>query len=154
MPATGPRAGTPGCHSPSRRLRKRGLCPAGLSENKDQDREYPMKVASLLLLASASVLTPISEQVPNLNVAPSCRGAAEIRMADSQSYDACMKDENTARDQLLQSWQSFAAADRASCAADALSTNITSYVELLVCLQIASKFDPEKHTKLTGARRK
>ena len=45
-------------------------------------------------------------------------------------------------------------ADRASCAADALSTNITSYVELLVCLQIASKFDPEKHTQAYGGEAK
>lgn len=113
-----------------------------------------MKVTSLLLLAGGTVMTPISEQVPNLNVAPSCRGAAQIQMADSQSYDACMKEENTARDQLLQSWPSFAAADRASCASEASSAGIASYVELLVCLQIAGKVEPEKQTKLTGARRK
>src|SRR3954468_13115635 len=113
-----------------------------------------MKATSLLLLAGASGLIPVSENVPNLNVAPSCRGAAEIRMADSQSYDACMKEENTAREQLLQSWQSFAPADRASCASDASIAGLASYVDLLVCLQIASKFDPEKQTKLKGARRK
>jgi hypothetical protein len=31
---------------------------------------------------------------------------------------------------------------------------LASYVELLVCLQIASKYDPDKQTKLKGARRK
>jgi hypothetical protein len=113
-----------------------------------------MKATSLLLLAGASVLTPISESVPNLNVAPSCRGAAEVRMADSQSYDACMKEEAAARDELLRSWQSFAGADRASCASDASVAGLASYVDLLVCLQIAGKFDPEKQTKLKGARRK
>jgi hypothetical protein len=113
-----------------------------------------MKATSLLLLAGASGLIPVSENVPNLNVAPSCRGAAAVRMADSQSYDACMKEENTARDQLLQSWQSFAAADRASCTSEASSEGLASYVELLVCLQMASNFDPAKQPKLTGARRK
>ena len=113
-----------------------------------------MKVTSLLLLAGASILTPVSENVPNLNVVPSCRGAAEIRMVDSQSYDSCMKEENTAREELLRSWQSFTAPDRATCASEAASAGLASYVELLVCLQIASKYDPEKQTKLTGAQRK
>src|SRR5258707_1389832 len=99
-----------------------------------------MKVTSLLLLAGTSMLTPISENVPNLNVAPSCRGAAEIQIADSQSYDACMKEETAARDELLRSWQSFAAADRASCSSDASIAGLASYVDLLVCLQIAGKF--------------
>jgi len=113
-----------------------------------------MKVTSLLLLAGTSMLTPVSENVPNLNVAPSCRGASEIRIADSQSYDSCMKEESSAREELLRSWQTFAAADRASCSSDASIAGLASYVDLLVCLQIASKYDPEKRTKLKGARRK
>jgi hypothetical protein len=96
----------------------------------------------------------VSDTVPTLNVAPSCRGAAQIQMVDSQSYDSCMKEEASAREQLLRSWQSFAAADRASCTADASSAGLESYVELLVCLQIAGKIEAEKQTKLIGARRK
>jgi hypothetical protein len=112
-----------------------------------------MKMATLLI-SGASVLVPVADTVPNLNVAPSCRGAAQIQMAESQSYDSCMKEEASARENLLQSWPSFAAADRASCTSEASVQGLESYVELLVCLQIASKYDADKQTKLIGARRK
>jgi hypothetical protein len=106
------------------------------------------------LLIGAQLLMPVSEQVPTLNVVPSCRGAAGIALADSQSYDTCMKDENEAREELLKGWQAFSAPNRVNCTAEASSEGLASYVELLVCLQIAHGAAIEQATSLKGARKK
>jgi len=111
-----------------------------------------MKIVALLV--GLNLLTPISDQVPNLNVTPSCRGAAEIRIAGAQSFDDCMKDENDARAQLARSWQSFSVRNRVNCTAEASLDGLASYVELLSCLQMASAVEADKRTSLKGARRK
>ena len=113
-----------------------------------------MNATLLLLLIGTSVATPIADSVPRLNVEPSCKGATAIQMSASQSYDSCMKDEATARDQLQRSWQTFRAADRASCTAEASGQGLASYVELLVCLQTAQEAEPQDQTNLVGARKR
>jgi hypothetical protein len=80
--------------------------------------------------------------------------AADVNVADTQSYSACMNDENTARKQLQEIWHSFAAAERTRCTAEAKSGGIESYVDLLVCLQLASDADAAAKIQLRGARRK
>jgi hypothetical protein len=112
-----------------------------------------MNFSSALMLG-AQLLSPISEQVPTLSVSESCKGAAAVAMTDSQSYDACMKDENQAREQLLTSWQTFSAPNRIRCSGEASSEGIASYVELLVCLQIAQGTNIDQQNQLKGARRK
>jgi hypothetical protein len=113
-----------------------------------------MKIISSLFVGGMNLLMPVADQVPNFDMAPSCRAAAQIPMADAQSSDACMREENAARAQLVQLWQSFAARDRSSCTAEASSAGLPSYVELLVCLQIASNVEGGQRTQLKGARRK
>jgi hypothetical protein len=104
-------------------------------------------------LLGAQLLIPASEEVPNLNVASSCRAAAAIQIADSQSFGDCMNDENEARAQLVKDWLTFSAPNRVSCTADASSEGIASYVELLVCLQTARGGLPAL-TLLKGARKR
>jgi len=111
-----------------------------------------MKIVAMVF--AVNFLMPISDEVPNLNVAPSCRGAAQIAIADTQSFDACMKDEGSARDQLRQSWQSFKVSDRVNCTSEASLEGLASYVELLTCLQMASEVESANRTPLKGARRK
>lgn len=113
-----------------------------------------MHLSSSVLLLGAQLFIPVTDHVPTLSVAVSCKGAASVAMADSQSYDACMKDENQAREQLLTSWQTFSVPHRSRCSAEASSEGIASYVELLVCLQIASGTDLTQGSQLKGAKRK
>jgi hypothetical protein len=111
---------------------------------------------SMIVLAGGleTLLLVASNQVPTLRVEQSCRAASSIQMAESQSYDACVRDEMSARTELTQSWTTFAATDRERCASEASSDGIHSYVELLVCLQISRGIDSSNHTRLKGARRK
>jgi hypothetical protein len=87
------------------------------------------------ILVSATVL--VADQVPKLNVTPSCRASANGILGVKQDIDSCLQSENAARDQLAQQWGTFAAADRQSC------TRLTTiggtggtYTELITCLEI------------------
>jgi|RhiMetdeSRZDD1v2_1073273.scaffolds.fasta_scaffold297235_3 hypothetical protein len=106
------------------------------------------------LLLGAQLLMPVSEQVPALNVAASCKAATAIAIADAQSYDACMKDETSAREQLAQTWQSFSLPERTNCIAEASIGGAASYVDLLVCLQMARDAAAAEKVQLKGARKK
>jgi hypothetical protein len=101
---------------------------------------------------------PVADRVPTLNVEASCRAVTDLNrtsgLADAQSFDACMRDENSARQELAPIWTSFAAADRTRCADEASSGGVYSYVELLVCLQMARDASAMNVTPLKGARKK
>ena len=113
-----------------------------------------MPISPALFMLGAHLLVPVSERVPTLNVEPSCRSAAAIGLAGSQSYDGCMKDETTAREQLLASWQTFPMPDRVRCTGEASMDGIASYVDLLVCLQMSRDAAAAQGIQLKGARRK
>jgi hypothetical protein len=78
---------------------------------------------SLILIgaAIASVLV-VADSVPKLDVAAGCKAAAKVNKAldltESQSYDACMSDEDSARSELAQNWASYPSVARERCIAE------------------------------------
>ena len=116
-----------------------------------------MHMSAAAVWLGAHLLMPVSDQVPAFNVEPSCKGAAaaSAQMVDAQSYSACMSEENQARQQLGPIWQSFSVAHRTRCTSEASGQGLASYVELLVCLQIAGgRPAGTQPTTLKGARKK
>jgi hypothetical protein len=92
-----------------------------------------LKFFILLALLAPAPLT-CADQVPTLDVAKSCREAQDYGMSDAQqTFKNCMLDEKEAKDQLVQKWPHFKAADRRSCVPDAPAR---SYVEMLTCLEM------------------
>lgn len=116
-----------------------------------------MHMSAAIMWVGAHLLMPVSETVPKFNVEPSCKGAvaasASEKLVDAQSFPACMREENQARDELTAGWTTFPAAARSRCVAEASGLGLTSYVELLVCLQIATGGNMQP-TLLKGARQK
>jgi len=90
-----------------------------------------------------------ADGVPNLNVQPSCKAAAEGIIGLKQDVDACLKSEQNVRGQLVQQWNQFLAEDRASCVRLATMSGGGTYTELLTCLEI--KRDARKLPKDTGS---
>jgi len=88
-------------------------------------------------LAFSLVAVAAADTVPNLNVTPSCKGAARaVVQADSEKREkACYETEKTAREKLAQNWSSFSAKDRTFCLASVKSYAPT-YTELAVCLEM------------------
>ena len=65
----------------------------------------------MAIAVSTQFLTPISDAIPKLNVEATCRGSVEadkaMGLALPQSFDKCMSDENSARQQLGPIWSSY-----------------------------------------------
>lgn len=97
-------------------------------------------------LASHLVIA-VADKVPTLNLAPSCRGAAQVAVprADghvpsaSEIRETCLAKERAARAELSRQWQDFASDHRASCVRSTAAGGIPSYIELLTCLEIADQ---------------
>jgi hypothetical protein len=87
------------------------------------------------ILVSATVL--VADQVPRLDVTPSCRASANGILGVKQDIDSCLQSENGARDQLAQQWNTFTPADRDSCTRlTTLGGTGGTYTELITCLEM------------------
>jgi hypothetical protein len=91
-----------------------------------------MHPAIMAIAVSTQMLTPVSDAIPKLNVEATCKGSVEadkaMGLALPQSFDKCMSDENSARQQLDPIWSSSSPAVRAQCEGEA-TIGDASYVE-------------------------
>ncbi|MEZ5786262.1 MAG: hypothetical protein R3D62_07275 [Xanthobacteraceae bacterium] len=90
-----------------------------------------------LMVLGASLVMLAADGLPNFDVKKSCSSVAKLGLSVSQTPDACIKDEENARDQLKEKWNTFPAADRSRCISTTEIGGTPSYVEVLTCLQIA-----------------
>lgn len=92
--------------------------------------------AGALILAGAQAASA-ADEVPNFNVVPSCRAAANAAVTASRDQNSCEADERTALDKLKQEWSQYNADQRGHCVRLSSLGGSPSYVELLTCLELA-----------------
>jgi hypothetical protein len=80
----------------------------------------------------------VSNTVPKFDIAKECR-------YEGGGFDRCSKDEATALEQLKSEWTRFVGADKSTCMGSATIDGSASYVELLICLQMASEVRNENN---------
>ena len=96
------------------------------------------------LLAFTALLTLVASpsfgREPKLNVKAICQSreadARMLRSSPAQSRADCERDEQTAKEQLVGVWASTSSATRNRCQSDARSLGTTSYLDLLICIQM------------------
>ena len=106
----------------------------------------------IVMLATLSPIT-VSDSVPKLNIPRECR----FEGGSTAVFDRCSKDEADAFKQLEAEWPQFAGADRNACFTEATVGGMASYVDLLICLEMArdvrnQKPDTRDPLATTGAR--
>ena len=91
-----------------------------------------MALPVAIQLVAASV-----DNVPTLNVTPSCQGAAASGYIASTAdrLKSCIDTEQRTRDQLGKSWVTYPASDRAFCVSSVANFEPT-YTELATCLEM------------------
>ena len=80
--------------------------------------------------------TAVADRVPTLDTRPSCADAAG-EVSATRTVATCQQSEQQARDALAAQWRNFPAADRRSCVAETNIGGFPSYVQVLVCLELA-----------------
>ncbi len=86
----------------------------------------------IVILASLP-LTTIADSVPKFDIARECRSEGGTKAV----LERCATDEAEARDQLQPQWVQFSAHDKAACISETSMDGTPSYVELLICLEMA-----------------
>jgi hypothetical protein len=91
------------------------------------------------LALGAQLVLNVADRVPDLNARPSCVAGAQSGIATRPDVNACMKDEQDARDRAAKEWGKFAHTDKVRCGEMAHMGGPASYVELLTCLEMAQQ---------------
>jgi hypothetical protein len=95
------------------------------------------------LLVGVTLLIPVVDGVPSLNVEQVCDGIAQqggVSFRDPNiavEKKNCVDSEHATRDELAKQWSSFTATDKTSCTNEATMGGDSSYTELLTCLEMA-----------------
>jgi hypothetical protein len=112
-----------------------------LQPDGSSNRGEGMPRESTWLLAGALALAAPAQTaaagVPELAVEKTCRSAQQQQGAELHTYDACMKDEVAARQQLAAGlWDKAKASTRETCLGNETVGGLASYIDLLTCVQL------------------
>jgi hypothetical protein len=77
-----------------------------------------------------------ADRVPTFDTRPSCADAAS-EISVTRTVASCQQSEQQARDALASQWRNFPVADKRSCVAGTNVGGFPSYVQVLVCLELA-----------------
>lgn len=91
-------------------------------------------LAALMLGGALNVA--IADPVPTLDTRPSCADAAS-EISVTRTIASCQQSEQQARNSLVSQWNNFPAADKRNCVAETRVGGFPSYVQVLVCLELA-----------------
>jgi hypothetical protein len=100
---------------------------------------------ALAIQIESPLVKPVGDGMPVINVEKTCKDsvaadkAAKLDLA--QPLDNCMRDENSAKQQLATVWSQYPASVRNNCEQEATLLGEGSYVDLLTCMQMS---DPAK----------
>jgi len=97
---------------------------------------------AVALIASAMGIAPqvaIADGPPNLDVSISCQTAGRGSIVVGRDMQACLNDEQTARDILTKDWNAYSERNRKICVDENRSGGPPSYVELLSCIEVMTE---------------
>jgi hypothetical protein len=96
-----------------------------------------MRTFSVAAFAAAGFTAPVhADDVPTLQIGPSCEAAGRGAVVLGRSKESCLADETAARDALQKNWSKYSATDKQQCLGMERTGGPASYVELQSCLEI------------------
>jgi hypothetical protein len=88
--------------------------------------------------------TLIADAVPKFDIARECKFA----IGSKEDQKGCADDETQARDTLQKEWGQFTPSEKSICTREAVGDDISSYVELLTCLEMERDVKQEDAGKM------
>lgn len=94
-------------------------------------------------LALSVVTRAVADDVPELNIEPTCHGIAQQAGAPSEkggpdlAYSQCVQSEQEMKKRLVGEWPTFMESDKTNCVAEAKMAALPSYTDLVTCLEMA-----------------
>jgi len=109
----------------------------------DQERSKMMFIVAVVVTSATggSTLLVRSDGYPALDTAPLCRGltgsSSLLEGLDAGSFEQCMKGQQDDRQDMIKQWSSFSAEDKRHCIAEATMGGVSSYTDLVSCLEMS-----------------
>jgi hypothetical protein len=124
--------------TPLRREAEQSRAEQSRAEQSRAEKEQDMPLSILPIVVSTQLFVAVADRIPSFDIARSCKldVAATSGLSVDQSVKSCVKDENTARQQLAGQWSKFSASMKAQCIPLESVGGTPSYVSLLTCLQM------------------
>ena len=101
--------------------------------------------ASLLL--SIGLVLSVADPVPQYDVKSTCRAAVNFTSGEAgRTVAMCLAGEESAHNEIANQWATIPTPDRRQCIETVAVGGSPSYVELLICLQLAryARASPDK----------
>jgi hypothetical protein len=96
-----------------------------------------IRTVSIAAVFAAVLAAPArADDVPTLQIGPSCDAAGRGTVVLGRSKESCLADETAARDGLQKNWSKYSATDKQQCLGMEKAGGPSSYVELQSCLEI------------------
>jgi len=89
------------------------------------------------IVLGSHLLFAAADGIPQFDVEPSCRAMENTDIKSGRTVAMCKSDEQDARNQLGSQWAEFPQSDQRRCTELTRIGGTPSYVELLVCLEMA-----------------
>ncbi len=105
-------------------------------------RSYFVPATAVAMTLSA-VLSARSDEIPNLDVRPVCRGIASQSSSNpadvgiKTTFEQCVQSDQQVREELKKEWSTFSRADKQHCISLVKTGGESSNTELLTCLEMA-----------------
>ena len=93
-------------------------------------------VASSFILLGCRIGIAAVNDLPKLDVEPSCESAARAAVVAGRNKQACLEDERGAQEQVAKNWLQYLPVDKQECVTLMNKGGPASYVELLSCLEV------------------
>ena len=110
---------------------------------------------ALLALMAMSDVPPVSHAAdvfPEFDISANCRSDLQDSEGSGETLRKCADDERRAKRQLARDWSRFVADDKTTCLRETDIDGTPSYVELQVCLQMATRDRARLNRLGTGNR--
>ncbi|MBU6464261.1 MAG: hypothetical protein KGL35_20620 [Bradyrhizobium sp.] len=105
-------------------------------------------LALAVILTNASQLARAADVTPKFDIVKNCKAETADASGTGESIASCIEAEERARQELTVRWTHFNREDKATCIHATSADGSPSYVELKICLEMAS----DNRTRLKGTR--
>jgi hypothetical protein len=105
-------------------------------------------LALAVILTNSSHVTRAGEVAPKFDIVKNCKAETADASGTGESIASCIEGEERAKQELTVRWAQFAREDKTTCVRATSADGSPSYVELKICLEMAS----DNRTRLKGIR--
>ena len=110
--------------------------------------DFICKLALAVILTGALHVARASDVAPKFDIVKNCKAETADASGTGESIASCIEGEERARHELTGRWTQFDREDKTTCIHATSADGSPSYVELKICLEMAS----DNRTRLKGTR--